>query len=81
MAEMPELAIGDWVRAAEGWPQVIVVEDIGVWRNEPCVFDGHGGALHFEAIAEVRKTNGVCWVRPGPMTPPAVTAPADPTPN
>lgn len=61
---MPELEVGDWVRAREGFPDLLLVVDIGIWDNQPCVFDGHGGAIVLDAIAEVRKADGRRWLRP-----------------
>jgi hypothetical protein len=61
---MPELEVGDWVRAREGFPDLLLVVDIGVWDNQPCAFDSHGGGIVLDAIAEVRKADGRRWLRP-----------------
>jgi hypothetical protein len=61
--EMPALEVGDWVRAHEGFPDLLLVVDIGIWDRQPCAFDAHGGCIVFDAIAEIRKANGSRWVR------------------
>jgi hypothetical protein len=60
---IPELEAGDWVRAREGFPDLLLVVDIGIWDNRPCAFDGHGGAIVLDAIAEIRKADGRRWLR------------------
>lgn len=60
---IPELEAGDWVRAREGFPDLLLVVDIGIWDNQPCAFDGHGGAIVLDAIAEIRKADGRRWLR------------------
>jgi hypothetical protein len=60
---MPELEVGDWVRAREGFPDLLLVADIGIWDNQPCAFDSHGGGIVLDAIAEVRKADGRRWLR------------------
>lgn len=61
---MPALEVGDWVRAREGFPDLLLVADIGLWDHQPCAFDRHGGGIVFSAIAEIRKADGRRWLHP-----------------
>jgi len=60
---MPTLERGDWVRARDGSPEVIIVDRVEDYLGQPCAVDARGGGVVLDVIDEVRKANGVRWCR------------------
>ncbi len=62
---IPEIEVGDWVLASEGYPPWIKVRGIGTCRNQACALDDNGECIVFGSIVEVRKPDGRRWLRDG----------------
>jgi hypothetical protein len=54
---------GDWVRAREGLPELLVVDRIEQHQGARCVIDARQSVLVVDAIDEVRKADGRRWQR------------------